>query len=240
MHGGPRPLQRASVRPGGPAIIARMGDGDAGDELVFVSYSHADAAWVQRFTVLLKPLLRTRRLRLWADTSLRGGDAWRPEIEAAIARSTAALLLVSGDFLASELRHGSRAARARPAGGAPPAGAGRRVPVAGGTGTPGPAVGRAAGSPSGSGWTPCRGSHVPASWRVVSGGRVHLWLPSDDTVDVLGEPTSVVTTVAWSGTGDRLAGGPFDVRVWGPVEARWGVARQSHRSGHRHGVGARR
>ena len=68
------------------------------DELVFVSYSHADAAWVQRFTVLLKPLLRTRRLRLWADTSLRGGDAWRPEIEAAIARSTAALLLVSGDF----------------------------------------------------------------------------------------------------------------------------------------------
>ena len=58
---------------------------------------------------------------------------------------------------------------------------------------------------------------------VVSGGRVHLWLPSDDTVEVLGEPTSVVTTVAWSGTGDRLAGGHFDVRVWGPVEARWGV-----------------
>src|SRR5829696_4199833 len=96
---------------------------DAGDGgLVFVSYSHADAAWVQRFQVLLKPLVRRKRLRLWVDTAIRTGDQWHPEIERAIARSRVALLLVSADFIASDfvidqelpalLRHGVRLAPA--------------------------------------------------------------------------------------------------------------------------------
>ena len=34
-------------------------------ELLFVSYSHTDDAWAQRFGVMLKPLVRRRRLRLW-------------------------------------------------------------------------------------------------------------------------------------------------------------------------------
>ncbi|MGH3568846.1 MAG: NB-ARC domain-containing protein, partial [Pseudonocardia sp.] len=73
-----------------------------GRDLVFVGYSHDDAAWAQRIGVLLTPLLRWQRLRLWVDTDLRAGDAWRSEIMAGIVRSRAALLLVSADFLASD------------------------------------------------------------------------------------------------------------------------------------------
>src|SRR5689334_11298710 len=71
-------------------------------DLLFVSYSHADDVWAQRFEVLLKPLVRRRRLRLWVDRAIRVGDRWRPEIEQAIARSRTALLLISADYLASD------------------------------------------------------------------------------------------------------------------------------------------
>ena len=79
------------------------GWGDAGGrDLVFVSYSHADAVWAQRFQVMLTPLARAQRLRLWIDTDrLQVGEVWRGEIAAAIARSRVALLLVSQHFLAS-------------------------------------------------------------------------------------------------------------------------------------------
>ena len=78
------------------------GDGADGAGLVFISYSHDDARWAQRFRVLLKPLVRVRRMQLWDDTVIRAGDAWHPEIERAILRSRLALLLVSADFLASD------------------------------------------------------------------------------------------------------------------------------------------
>ena len=77
------------------------GDGADGDGLVFISYSHVDAAWAQRFRVLLKPLVRRKRLRLWDDTQIRVGDEWHPAIEEAIGRSRVALVLVSADLLAS-------------------------------------------------------------------------------------------------------------------------------------------
>jgi PTS system nitrogen regulatory IIA component len=68
---------------------------------VFISYSHADRLWLERFHTQLKPLVR-RGLVLWDDTHLAAGSRWRAEIGAAIARSSAALLLVSPDFLASD------------------------------------------------------------------------------------------------------------------------------------------
>ena len=73
-----------------------------GRELLFVSYSHADDVWAQRFAVLLKPLFRRRRLRLWVDRAIRVGECWRPEIEQAISHSRTALVLVSADYLASD------------------------------------------------------------------------------------------------------------------------------------------
>jgi len=69
---------------------------------VFVSYCHADAEWVQRLEVLLKPVVRTRRLRVWADSHIRIGNDWHRDITSAIERTRVALLLVSGDFLASD------------------------------------------------------------------------------------------------------------------------------------------
>ncbi len=71
--------------------------------MVFVSYSHEDAWWAQRVQVLLKPLVRRKRLRLWSDTNdIRAGDQWHPDIMRAIEQSGVALLLVSADFLASD------------------------------------------------------------------------------------------------------------------------------------------
>ncbi|MDQ3151386.1 MAG: TIR domain-containing protein [Actinomycetota bacterium] len=75
---------------------------DGSRDLVFVSYSHADAEWVQRLEVLLKPVVRARRLRVWADSHIRIGNDWHRDITAAIERTRVALLLVSGDFLASD------------------------------------------------------------------------------------------------------------------------------------------
>jgi hypothetical protein len=99
------------------------GSGDVGADiggLGFISYSHVDVAWAQRFWVLLKPMVRRKRLRLWDDSQIRVGDEWHPAIEEAIERSRVALVLVSADFLASDyvmeqelpalVRHGVRLA----------------------------------------------------------------------------------------------------------------------------------
>ena len=69
--------------------------------VVFVSYSREDAAWMERFAVMLEPERRAHGLEVWVDRRIETGREWRPEIEAAIARADVALLLVSPDFLGS-------------------------------------------------------------------------------------------------------------------------------------------
>jgi hypothetical protein len=68
---------------------------------VFVSYSHDDREWLRRLLVLLKPVVRNRRFDVWADEYIPVGDDWFRNIADAIERAQLALLLVSGDFLAS-------------------------------------------------------------------------------------------------------------------------------------------
>jgi WD40 repeat protein len=80
-----------------PVVGARPGR-----DLVFVSYARDDAEWMQAFRVMLAPVLAGLGYELWADTGLRTGEDWDPQIEAAIARSEVALLLVSPRFLFSE------------------------------------------------------------------------------------------------------------------------------------------
>jgi hypothetical protein len=70
--------------------------------VVFVSYSREDEQWRRRFTEMLKPLVRERRLDVWSDDREVVGYEWRPQLAEAIARSRAALLLVSPSFLASD------------------------------------------------------------------------------------------------------------------------------------------
>jgi hypothetical protein len=71
---------------------------------VFISYSHADRAWVERLRRMMAPLLRGsgQELRLWDDSRIEAGMKWREEIERALAEAKLALLLVSDAFLASE------------------------------------------------------------------------------------------------------------------------------------------
>ena len=69
---------------------------------VFLCYSHHDASWLDRLQVHLKPLEREGLVDLWSDRRIEIGDQWRKEIEAALARARVALLLVSGDFIASD------------------------------------------------------------------------------------------------------------------------------------------
>ena len=70
--------------------------------MVFVSYSREDEQWRRRFVEMLKPLVRERRLEVWCDERMVVGYEWRPQLAEAIARSRAALLLVTRTFLASD------------------------------------------------------------------------------------------------------------------------------------------
>ena len=90
----------SAVRVLGAAAIGGgvvMGEGP----VVFVSYSREDAEWRRRFAEMLAPVVRRRGLEVWSDERNEIGYEWRPQLEQAIARSKAALLLVSPSFLAS-------------------------------------------------------------------------------------------------------------------------------------------
>src|SRR5262249_28731899 len=68
---------------------------------LFISYSHRDSSWLQRFQTMLHPLLDKDRLEVWDDTRIIPGK-WRGQIESAMGESQIALFLVSAHFLASE------------------------------------------------------------------------------------------------------------------------------------------
>ena len=70
---------------------------------LFISYSHKDdAKWLERLQTHLKPLEREGRIERWDDTRIESGNDWHEEIRAALATTKVAVLLISGDFLASE------------------------------------------------------------------------------------------------------------------------------------------
>ena len=69
---------------------------------VFISYSHADRNWLDELHTHLKPFLKREDFELWDDTRIAAGQMWRSEIETALGRAGAAVLLVTPTFLSSE------------------------------------------------------------------------------------------------------------------------------------------
>jgi hypothetical protein len=91
-------LGRASI----PAIARSAGKVTSQVMRVFISYSHQDQHWLQRLQVHLKPLARDGIIDPWSDKRIEGGALWKREIGAALSSATAAVLLISADFLASD------------------------------------------------------------------------------------------------------------------------------------------
>ena len=48
-----------------------------GRTTVFISYSHADRAWLERLKRHFKPLIRDGFLDCWDDTHIQPGDHWQ-------------------------------------------------------------------------------------------------------------------------------------------------------------------
>lgn len=76
-----------------------MSDGAKARSRLFISYSHKDAGYLQRFT---KHLATLPESWVWTDKQIPPGNEWQPEIIKALGSSTAALLLITPAFLGSE------------------------------------------------------------------------------------------------------------------------------------------
>lgn len=72
---------------------------------VFISYSHADKQWFERLQIHLRPLSRKYDIDVWEDTRIKPGAKWRENIQRAIEKAQAAILMISADFLASDFIH---------------------------------------------------------------------------------------------------------------------------------------
>lgn len=71
---------------------------------IFISYSHRDEEYLSRIKTHLK-VLRTfgeNDFEVWDDNKINAGDKWQEEIKNALSNSTAAILLISTDYLASD------------------------------------------------------------------------------------------------------------------------------------------
>ncbi len=69
---------------------------------VFVSYSHADTAFLERLKIHLRPFEKRGLIDLWSDTKIKTGEKWKEKIEKALEKSAIAILMISADFLASD------------------------------------------------------------------------------------------------------------------------------------------
>src|SRR5215472_12294365 len=68
---------------------------------IFVSYSHKDQVWLDRFLTMLQPYVQKNGWSIWSDRDIRSGERWRQAIDDALRAARVAVLLASPDFFAS-------------------------------------------------------------------------------------------------------------------------------------------
>jgi tetratricopeptide (TPR) repeat protein len=78
---------------------------------VFISYSHQDESWKDQLVRQLRVLELEGAFDIWDDRRIDAGDGWRGEIETAMSRARAAVLLISADFLTSGFIRGTEVPR---------------------------------------------------------------------------------------------------------------------------------
>jgi TIR domain len=78
---------------------------------VFLSYSHADQAWVDQLTALLTALKWRREIQDWSEYRIEAGTDWKGAIVPYLNTADIILFLLSPDFLASAFAY-SEAQRA--------------------------------------------------------------------------------------------------------------------------------
>lgn len=84
-------------------LIPDMNENNPFKNKIFISYAHADEDWLTSLKIHLKSLQKyVGGFDYWDDKRLRTGDRWKEEIEKALQSASAAILLVSPDFLASD------------------------------------------------------------------------------------------------------------------------------------------
>jgi hypothetical protein len=69
---------------------------------VFISYSRRDEERLKDLQTHLKPFVRNQKIALWDDTRIQAGQEWQKEIAQALESASAAILLVSHHFVASD------------------------------------------------------------------------------------------------------------------------------------------
>lgn len=70
---------------------------------VFVSFADADRSWLERLRIQMKPLERLGRLDAWDSSKIALGSNVQQELDRALASARVAVLLLSADFLASDV-----------------------------------------------------------------------------------------------------------------------------------------
>ncbi|MBC7930147.1 MAG: TIR domain-containing protein [Rubrivivax sp.] len=68
---------------------------------IFISYSHKDEDWKDKFLPQLRALERAGSIAVWDDRKIDGGETWYPEIKAAMEQAAVSICLISSDYLAS-------------------------------------------------------------------------------------------------------------------------------------------
>jgi internalin A len=75
----------------------------SGPVKVFLSYAHKEKALLDQFRPFLAPFERDGLLDIWEDSEIRAGEEWLPAANQGLESADLIILLVSPDFLASEL-----------------------------------------------------------------------------------------------------------------------------------------